>query len=202
MGGFRRGVQAGEAVERQRPGADRQQGPRRRRDADEPVCGGRGFPERNETDQDVDQTQGGSKRDPRNGSPYGSSYDPRHDSGCCGSDGIYIQAAGQESKSEQGARSDADSTQYGASNTNAPVRIDSKGGGGDVTQTNASLAAAISANGNKTDQDVDQTQPGGLIAEPKRDLRGAVTRTRCTSRLWGSRPRTISGPTPRRTRSR
>ena len=125
----------------------------------------------NETDQDIDQTQGGSKRDPRNGSPYGSSYDPRHDSGCCGSDGIYVQAAGQESKSEQGARSDADSTQYGASNTNAPVRIDSKGGGGDVTQTNASLAAAISANGNKTDQDVDQTQPGGLIEEPKRDSR-------------------------------
>ena len=123
----------------------------------------------NETDQDVDQTQGGSKRDPRNGVPYGSSYDPGHDS-CCGS-AIYIQAAGQESKSEQGARSDADSTQYGASNTNAPVRIDSKGGGGDVTQTNASLAAAISANGNKTDQDVDQTQPGGLIEEPKRDSR-------------------------------
>src|SRR4029453_11772859 len=79
-----------------------------------------------------------------------------------------IQAAGQESKSEQGARSDADSTQYGASNANAPVRIDSKGGGGDVTQTNASIGAAISANGNRTEQTVGQTQGGSSMAAPVR----------------------------------
>ena len=96
----------------------------------------------NSTDQTTEQTQSGS-----------------------GSGGVLaIQAAGQESKSEQGARSDADSTQYGASNTNAPVRIDSKGGGGDVTQTNASLAAAISANGNHTEQTVGQSQGGGVMA--------------------------------------
>ena len=117
----------------------------------------------NKTDQDIDQTQGSSKREPVSG----SAYDPRHDQ-CCGSDAIYIQAADQESKSEQGARSDADSTQIGASNTNAPVRIDSKGDGGDVEQTNASLAAALSANGNKTEQDLDQTQSGGS-KDPKRD---------------------------------
>ena len=122
----------------------------------------------NKTDQDVDQTQGGSKRDPRNGSPYGSSYDPRHDSGCCGS-AIYVQAAGQESKSEQGARSDADSTQYGASNTSVP-RID-RGRGGGVTQANLSAALAASLNGNETDQDLDQTQgeSKGRKHDPRND---------------------------------
>ncbi|HSL64453.1 MAG TPA: hypothetical protein VK874_07310, partial [Gaiellaceae bacterium] len=109
----------------------------------------------NKTDQSIDQTQGG-----------GSKHDPK-DPKCCGSDAIYIQAAGQESKSEQGARSDADSTQIGASNANAPVRIDSKGDGGNVTQTNLSAALAASLNANKTEQDVDQTQGGGSKYDPR-----------------------------------
>jgi hypothetical protein len=105
----------------------------------------------NKTDQSVDQSQGG-----------GSMAAGRSDSKRCGcsSDALYTQASGQEAKNEQGARSDANSTQKDASNVNAPVRIDSKGDDGDVTQTNASLAAAISANGNKADQSIDQDQGG------------------------------------------
>jgi hypothetical protein len=105
----------------------------------------------NKTDQSVDQSQGGR-----------SMADGRSDSKRCGcsSDALYLQDAGQEAKNEQGARSNADSTQKDASNVNAPVRIGSKGDGGDVTQTNASLAAAISANGNKAEQSIDQDQGG------------------------------------------
>jgi hypothetical protein len=105
----------------------------------------------NKTDQSVDQSQGG-----------GSMAAGRSDSKRCGcsSDALYTQASGQEAKNEQGARSDANSTQKDASNVNVPVRIGSKGDDGDVTQTNASLAAAISANGNKADQSIDQDQGG------------------------------------------
>jgi hypothetical protein len=105
----------------------------------------------NKTDQSVDQSQGG-----------GSMAAGRSDSKRCGcsSDALYTQASGQEAKNEQGARSDANSTQKDASNVNVPVRIGSKGDDGDVTQTNASLAAAISANGNKADQSVEQDQGG------------------------------------------
>ncbi|MGE5690257.1 MAG: hypothetical protein ACM33B_06840, partial [Pseudomonadota bacterium] len=108
----------------------------------------------NHTDQSVDQTQRGSSDDPRCG---------------CGSGAIGVQAAGQEAKSEQGARSDADSAQYGASNANVPVRIGSRGDDGDVTQTNLSAALAASLNGNKTDQSVDQTQGGATMLAPRSD---------------------------------
>jgi len=112
----------------------------------------------NKTDQSVDQSQGGR-----------SMADGRSDSKHCGcsSDALYLQDAGQEAKNEQGARSNADSTQKDASNVNAPVRIGSKGDGGDVTQTNASLAAAISANGNKADQSVEQEQYGGSKSDSR-----------------------------------
>jgi hypothetical protein len=98
-----------------------------------------------------------------NGNATGQSVGQRQ---AGGSGGIAVQAAGQESKSEQGARSDADSKQDGASNTAVPVRIDSKGGGGDVTQTNLSAALGASLNGNSTRQSLDQTQSGGRAYDP------------------------------------
>ena len=112
----------------------------------------------NKTDQSVDQSQGG-----------GSMAAGRSDSKRCGcsSDALYTQASGQEAKNEQGARSDANSTQKDASNVNVPVRIGSKGDDGDVTQTNASLAAAISANGNKADQSVEQDQYGASKSDSR-----------------------------------
>ena len=110
----------------------------------------------NKTDQDIDQTQGGKDSKDSRGSK---------DSGH-GSD--YLQVAGQSSKNVQSADADAFALQKGASNENAPVSVlskdghgkGSKGGQGDVTQSNSNTALAAALNGNKTDQDIDQTQGG------------------------------------------
>jgi hypothetical protein len=94
----------------------------------------------NLTKQDADQAQRGSS--------------------CgCGSEGI--QAIGQEAKSEQGAAALSLGLQYGASNKNTPVRVDSYGGGGSVDQSNRVDSAATAANLNALGQDADQTQGGG-----------------------------------------
>ena len=44
---------------------------------------------------------------------------------------------GQEAKNEQGAFAASLAAQLGASNSNTPVRIDSKGDGGHVDQSNS-----------------------------------------------------------------
>ena len=93
----------------------------------------------NLTKQDADQSQ------------YGSSCG-------CGSDGI--QAIGQEAKSEQGAAAFSLGLQHGASNDNAPVRVDSKGDGGSVDQSNSVDSTATAANLNALKQDADQKQSG------------------------------------------
>ena len=93
----------------------------------------------NLTKQDADQSQ------------YG------HSCGC-GSDGI--QAIGQEAKSEQGAAAFSLGLQHGASNDNAPVRVDSKGDGGSVDQSNSVDSTATAANLNALKQDADQKQSG------------------------------------------
>ncbi len=77
----------------------------------------------------------------------------------CGSEGI--QAIGQEAKNEQGAAAFSLGLQHGASNDNAPVRVDSSGGGGSVEQSNSVDSAATAANLNALGQDADQTQGGG-----------------------------------------
>ena len=93
----------------------------------------------NLTKQDADQSQ------------YG------HSCGC-GSDGL--QAIGQEAKSEQGAAAFSLGLQHGASNDNAPVRVDSKGDGGSVDQSNSVDSTATAANLNALKQDADQKQSG------------------------------------------
>jgi hypothetical protein len=95
----------------------------------------------NATKQDADQGQGGSSK-------------------CgCASDGS--QAIGQEAKNEQSAGALSAAFQSGASNTNAPVRIDSKGGDGDVTQSNSVGSRATALNINLTGQKADQAQGSG-----------------------------------------
>jgi hypothetical protein len=74
-----------------------------------------------------------------------------------GDGGPVVQTADQTAYNDQSAHSSADSTQKGASNTNAPVRIKSDGGGGSVTQTNASFAGSAAGNHNSTDQSADQS---------------------------------------------
>jgi hypothetical protein len=77
-----------------------------------------------------------------------------------GNGGNVVQQADQYASNDQSAHSTADSTQTGASNTNAPVRIGSPGGGGSVTQLNGSLAASAAGNKNSTDQSADQSAGG------------------------------------------
>src|SRR6266536_3034998 len=75
--------------------------------------------------------------------------------------GIADQAIGQKADNGQHASSDATSKQYAPSNSNAPVRIHSKGGGGSVEQSNASSAASAAGNRNRTCQ---RAQQGSLEA--------------------------------------
>src|SRR5215213_2471034 len=94
----------------------------------------------NATKQYADQAQGGSSE-------------------CgCASDGT--QAIGQEAKNEQSAGALSAAFQSGASNTNTPVRVGSKGGDGDVTQSNSVGSRATALNINLTGQKADQTAQG------------------------------------------
>ena len=77
-----------------------------------------------------------------------------------GDGGPVVQQADQYASNDQSAHSTADSTQTGASNSNAPVRIGSPGGGGSVTQVNGSLAVSAAGNENSTDQSADQSAGG------------------------------------------
>jgi trimeric autotransporter adhesin len=77
-----------------------------------------------------------------------------------GDGGPVVQKANQWASNDQSAHSSADSTQTGASNTNAPVRIGSPGGGGSVTQVNGSLAVSAAGNKNSTDQTANQSAGG------------------------------------------
>ena len=94
------------------------------------------------TEQAVGQSQGG-----------GCGCGDRHKS-----DGAKVQAVGQWAETWQKADSDATSVQWKPSNTNAPVREKSKGGGGSVSQSNNSLAASAALNLAKTLQLVRQEQ--------------------------------------------
>jgi hypothetical protein len=80
-------------------------------------------------------------------------------SGGSGSD--YAQIAGQEATNDQHADADATAKQLGAKNDALSIRVLSPGDSGNVTQSNSASAGALAANGNKTDQTVDQTQGGG-----------------------------------------
>jgi GTP cyclohydrolase II len=96
----------------------------------------------NLTKQDADQDQWGGR-----------------ECGC--HDGIGIQAIGQEAKNDQTAAALSAALQHGASNSNAPVRVDSKGDGGRVHQSNSVESDATAANLNALHQDADQHQSGG-----------------------------------------
>ncbi len=75
-------------------------------------------------------------------------------------DGSGIQAIGQSAKNDQDALALAFTLQKGASNSNTPVRVGSKGDGGDVTQENTATSDATAGNLNLTKQDAEQEQSG------------------------------------------
>jgi hypothetical protein len=106
----------------------------------------------NATDQTATQQQAGSC------CRKSGSYSPK-DCGC--SHGTLVQAIGQAAANRQAAWSAADSTQKHPTNTNAPVREWSSGGGGSLTQTNLSWAGSIAANANALTQYATQQQGGG-----------------------------------------
>jgi hypothetical protein len=93
----------------------------------------------NDTEQKIDQSQGSS-----------------HRCGCHG--GVGIQAAGQKALNWQDADSSAESKQIKPENKSLSVRFKSYGGGGDLTQSNASFAASFAANRNELEQKLEQTQ--------------------------------------------
>ena len=95
----------------------------------------------NETDQSTDQSQ--------NGSGYGSDS---------------TQVAGQAASNDQSADADATAVQVKPSNTASSIRVLSPGNDGDVSQSNDATAIGIAANGNKTDQSIDQSQGGATPA--------------------------------------
>jgi hypothetical protein len=110
----------------------------------------------NKTDQSIDQSQGGAQHedakpeDAKSVYPSGSSY---------------TQIAGQSADSKQSADADAKAVQIKPSNTATSIRVLSPGDDGDVTQSNNATAVGIAANGNKTEQSIDQSQ-GGSSYEP------------------------------------
>jgi hypothetical protein len=71
-----------------------------------------------------------------------------------------VQAIGQEASSEQAAIGLSAALQQGASNSATPVRVDSQGEDGDVSQSNGVYSAAQAANGNLTVQEAGQSQAG------------------------------------------
>jgi hypothetical protein len=111
---------------------------------------------RNDTTQSVSQDAG-------SGHPVPAPLSREGGCGSCGGDGATVQAAGQWASSEQSADSSADSTQKGACNTNAPVRIKSRGDDGDVKQINASVAKSAAGNDNETNQSADQSAGWGGV---------------------------------------
>jgi hypothetical protein len=74
--------------------------------------------------------------------------------------GSGLQAIGQSAKNDQDAFALALTAQIGASNENKPVRILSKGDGGDVTQSNVASSDADAVNWNGTEQSAAQKQAG------------------------------------------
>ena len=141
----------------------------------------------NETNQSATQDQSGGAPMPkpvpyaeRLSYPEGDMYsdkDKQYPEKDKKDEGTGVQAIGQIAESKQDAVALSDAKQIGASNTNVPVRIGSKGDGGSVSQANTTISAAIAANENGTSQTATQNQSGsgtlvqgiGQIAKNKQD---------------------------------
>lgn len=96
---------------------------------------------RNATEQSADQTQAGSS------------------CGCRSGGGR--QVIGQSASNAQGAVALSATIQEKPSSSNVPIRVQSPGNDGDVSQSNVATSSATSANTNGTAQTADQTQAGG-----------------------------------------
>jgi hypothetical protein len=116
-------------------------------------------------DGDVEQTNSvDSEANASNENEAEQSIDQDQSSGsgekCCSS-GTGIQVAGQEAKNDQDALGLSLAAQKGASNSNTPIRVKSRGDGGDVEQTNSVDSEANASNENSSEQEIEQEQSGG-----------------------------------------
>jgi hypothetical protein len=115
-------------------------------------------------DGDVEQTNSvDSEANASNENDADQSIDQEQssESGRCCSSGTGIQVAGQEAKNDQDALGLSLAAQKGASNSNTPIRVKSRGDGGDVEQTNSVDSEANASNENSSEQSIDQEQSGG-----------------------------------------
>jgi hypothetical protein len=108
-------------------------------------------------DGDVQQSNSSSARSAA-GNANWTSQDATQDAGSYG--GTIVQAVGQWAANDQSAHSSVDSVQEDACNRNAPVRVKSPGGAGDVQQSNSSSAQSAAGNLNVTDQATKQAADG------------------------------------------
>ena len=125
-----------------------------------------------------------------------------------GGGGIAIQAIGQSAKNHQGALALSGAWQLGASNSSSPVAVASKGGSGDVSQSNDAASSATAGNINLTKQDADQEQWGrkgcgcSTGSGSRRSVRSRRTiRARLPGR-WPFRPSDTGSAAARRTATR
>ena len=86
------------------------------------------------------------------------SSDPATDSAAApaSSPALGVQAAGQDAATQQTAVAGSAAIQKGASNANYPIRINSWGNNGDVTQSNTVSSQANAGNAARTDQRANQ----------------------------------------------
>src|SRR6478735_10481663 len=76
--------------------------------------------------------------------------------------GNAIQIASQDASTAQGALAASAAAQLGASNDASPVRVDSPGNGGSVSQSNTVGSGAVAGNLAGTSQNASQTAAGGM----------------------------------------
>lgn len=76
------------------------------------------------------------------------------------------QVVGQAATNDQYADAYSNADQYGASNTNLPIRVLSDGYDGDVSQSNTVASIAAALNSNETTQTASQTQGGATTPPP------------------------------------
>jgi hypothetical protein len=108
----------------------------------------------NDTDQSIDQEQGGYDKSKGDESKDEGKKDDH------GKGSEYSQVAGQEASNDQEADAEATAVQYKPSNEASSIRVGSKGDGGDVEQSNSTTAIAAALNDNETEQSIDQEQGG------------------------------------------
>ena len=119
----------------------------------------------NKTDQSVDQSQAGG------GAPV--TRRPEDGYGKPGKGSDATQIAGQKATNNQSADADATAVQVKPSNSASSIRVLSPGNDGDVSQSNAATAVGIAANGNWTNQSIDQSQGSGSMAPVRGEYPGA-----------------------------